>query len=404
MFLFSFLVNETVTSSKMMCGVAALLMLTCNALAQSPTRLVANMQDETPPLPKDNTAMITPDDRSIELRLARLTDQSSMLDSSSLATLEAETHLFSADGDEIEFETTEDGKIKVNDIGEGLHVLIAQTAKSMASIAFIVEETTEKIEARDRTVAVPMMLDGAETARGVKDMYLAKNEVQPNDLSSVQFQTTARHDYSVRLTGDGRLVGKVMTVDPTGQRMSLAANNNVFLLRNGVRIDNSVSDAKGAFEFRNLAPGVYGIVAAGPGGYTAFAFEATDQQLVLSEVKRAGFVVEQAAGGDVLPVVMIPPEAINRTIDIIESGSCIVDSPVNSIAASPAPPAPAPGAPLASPGVPAPAGGFGGFGGAPIGGTPGFTGGGGGGGGAFGGGNIGALASAAGVYSIFERR
>lgn len=384
-------------------------LLTHTALgADEATQLVALLQDETPPLPKDNTALISADDQSIELRLAMLVDDYSA-DSEGLND-EAETRLFAANGDAVDFEADEEGNLKVENAKEGLHVLIAQTSDAIASVAFFVKQSEQAVLPEERTIDVPMIPNGGVAARGVGEIYLAKNDITPTgNLAGVQYESSERHGYRVRITGDGRVVGQVITVGEEDS-LQLAANNNVFLLKNGVRQQNSLSDNTGSFEFKDVTPGVYGVVAAGPAGYTAFAFEAIDGQLVMQKMNKAGFVSKLAqdivvANNDVLPVVLIPPQCINQTIDVLRVGNCIVRQPSNNFAGTPAGAGAGGAAPaVPSPGIPAPAsvaaspvGGYAGAGGFPA---AGGFGGGAGGGGLVGGGGAGGLASLAGVGGV----
>jgi hypothetical protein len=116
-----------------------------------------------------------------------------------------------------------------------------------------------------------------------------------------------RFGYRVALDADGTLNGQVMTV----AKPSLPKNfegTKIGIFSKGVRIASTTCDASGRFRVRGMRPGVYGLIAAGPQGYAAFAFEVIASDAVSAISHRPKFFVSRfAPPARLLPVVLVPP-------------------------------------------------------------------------------------------------
>ena len=212
---------------------------------------------------------------------------------------------------------------KLNNLKEGWYAIIAQTRDTIAAMPIevrFVPAQTDSPTIRMRETP------GRTPAHDQAELFLPV--VTPDSPVSLttEGEPGKRHDYTVRLTRDGRMLGQVITRSEDGRTMQAAANNNLVLLKEGRRVQTSESDINGEFDFANITPGVYGIVAAGPGGFTAFAFEATNTQFTKLDQQGRRFVARQvdpeAAEEDRLPVVMIPPALNESLIKELRDGKC----------------------------------------------------------------------------------
>ncbi len=197
--------------------------------------------------------------------------------------------------------------------------------------------------------------------------------------------------YRVRLQTDGNLMGRIIIADRElaenlrYAKLTFFKNNQVV-----ARTDSLPKD--GSFEVSGLEVGVHGVIAAGPAGYSAFAFDVLPPNVVPGQLEEAipGLPVSfvESKPSDKLFVFLVPPKLVNKVIDRIREG---IKAPATSSEAN--------GSLAGQPGMP---GGFGsgGFGGGGFGGGGDFSGGGSGGGGFGGGGGLSGLAGLAGIAAI----
>lgn len=368
------------------------LMLTPSVcLAQAPTKLVTRMlQNEPLRIPIENTALFSTSVPSINVDVAYLADLT--------GPDETMLTLVTPDNQIQDLERGDDGQFTIPNPVEGLYAIIARTAGSLATIPFyakgIVEpanlpDLVSDISDQDNTVVVPVIENSRDVVEDLSEQYVAFREPAPITPEQYDFQPLRRYGYQVRMSPDGLVSGQIIIPTQDPQNRNLLTDNNLFLIRNGVRIANELSDGTGEFAFKNTTPGIYGLVAAGPAGYTAFRFEVLPSEAITrrdaNALSDAGYVLQQIAeAASVLPVCMIPPDQAVTIIQIQRSDrEMIVDAPL---------PMDSGATPLAGTASPS-------FGGAPAGGGGGFGGGGGGfGGGGFGG--VGALGALAGIGGV----
>ena len=293
---------------------------TSSLLAQSGSRLVV-MQDERPPLPEDNTVKIASSFDEVEIRLASLVNKTEEFD------LLAEVNVITPDLEKRKVTPDRDSKLKIDGLAEGLHMVLAESTDAIACIPFYVDRLADQlvddIAAADRQITVPMIDEGAKISRAALAVYGGRGGDSNSVLAQprLEYDTAKRHDYMVRVTADGRLLGKVITQSPNSSTLSLAGNNSLFLLQGGKRIREARSDQSGAFEFKDVTPGVYGVVASGPAGYTAFAFEAGDASLAM-QTNSDGHRFVALAGDSVLPVVLVPQTLLEPAAKQIRRSPC----------------------------------------------------------------------------------
>lgn len=79
--------------------------------------------------------------------------------------------------------------------------------------------------------------------------------------------------FPVPLTPDGRFVGRLHGIQAESGRPVMIRRANVFVVKNDRIVDQTIVDERGVFEFQGLAPGAYGLIAAGQDGFGAGGFE-----------------------------------------------------------------------------------------------------------------------------------
>lgn len=92
---------------------------------------------------------------------------------------------------------------------------------------------------------------------------------------------TSVRQHAVWLSGDGKMLGRLHGIDRLTGRPKMIDDVNVFLLQDDAVVRQGEVDKLGVFEFEDLTPGAYSLVAAGEDGFGA-----------------TGFQLVQAAGGE----------------------------------------------------------------------------------------------------------
>ena len=125
--------------------------------------------------------------------------------------------------------------------------------------------------------------------------------------------------YTVKLQKDGNLLGKIVVAD-----RELAENLRyaklTFLRNNQVVARTDSNPSNGSFYVAGLVPGLYGVIAAGPAGYSSFAFDVlpSARQVQLGKSpseKLVSFV--QADLNERLFVFLCPPKLVPKITDRI---------------------------------------------------------------------------------------
>ncbi len=76
---------------------------------------------------------------------------------------------------------------------------------------------------------------------------------------------------------NGGLVGRLYLAGADADSLQGAAMSNVFILKDGDQVDRALTDQTGAFVVNNLTPGLYSMLAIGPGGVGLIGFELTSE-------------------------------------------------------------------------------------------------------------------------------
>lgn len=363
-----------------LCLAAALSADAAGAADRGAELVQAVAQDAQPAFPEDNAATFRKSDPRIRLQLVRLDGSVGSLGGSSVTVINPQ-------GKTTQLTADSKGVVSLSKVTAGLHAVVVAGAGGHAAVPLMLREEAAK-SAVDTlpedasvvsngavtTVHLPVIpIDPREVLR-VATAFLppipaAGSRAVPSVSVPEETAIAGAHLYHVALGPEGRVEGRILSPSPTSSSAGLAGVN-IMIYSGNQLVARSITDVQGRFVVQNLRPGVYGLIAAGPAGYAAFAFDAdvTNREEVVRNTADAENgvalvrMMQPGPGGIVVPV--IPPEFTPEVVDAIGDGS---DTGI-------------PGADPGAPGfAPVPGGGF-------AGGAGGGFGGGGGGLGAAGGG------------------
>ncbi len=140
-------------------------------------------------------------------------------------------------------------------------------------------------------------------------------------------------EHRVQLAADGTLNGRIIIADRDlngSQRIA-----NITILKDRQTIARATANAAdGSFALPNLAPGVYGLIASGPAGYSAFEFEVlpAGADLAMPKDPQNLPVSFQAPANSQLAVFLIPPKLMVGVRDAITSAYGSGVAPNNMVA------------------------------------------------------------------------
>ena len=125
--------------------------------------------------------------------------------------------------------------------------------------------------------------------------------------------------YTVKLQKDGNLLGKIVVAD-----RELAENLRyaklTFLRNNQVVARTDSNPSNGSFYVAGLVPGLYGVIAAGPAGYSSFAFDilpSAKQVRMGNSISEKPVWFVQADPIERLFVFLCPPKLVPKITDRI---------------------------------------------------------------------------------------
>ncbi len=286
------------------------------------------------------------------------------------------------------------GDVTLSDVAPGVYAMTAKADGVFACYSMHVLQPGGDQKCPDKA-EIACALVNARQFETIVMPYVAshhsRDELTTSDGVLVKHMDRLQKAADPVVLSSGRVVGHLSSATNEA-----AEQMNVFLFKNRKVIGRAISNQKGRFEFEDLQPGVYSLVAVGPHGLAAVGFELVEQVAGTARVDRRGpnFVslLQQPPVDATLDLEVIPmtEEEIEEVIGVEEMEEeeeddddplVMFDDLGNPLATG--------DVPLDGVGAPFAGGGGGGF-----------VGGGGGGGFAGGGGGSGGLGSSAGIAAI----
>ncbi len=277
-----------------------------------------NRADQVPQLPADNIARFTAESRQVSVSL-------DMLGSADGSTSLAGTNVTVVDslGATREFTANANGVITIDEVSAGPHAIVASTDNAHGASLFVFEPSGQDAIGAELISPQParmtLMSISGEGLMPLIDDYLTVTDSSPfaDDDREATLPTGSSFGYQVEIGPNGELNGQVTTI-AAGDRT--LAGVTIVILKNGQPVARDVTDVDGRFAMKGVRPGVHGLVAAGPAGYAAFAFDAVSSDSVTRRGDDSPYrlVSTMMAPATTLPVALIPSSFVPAVVNSIQ--------------------------------------------------------------------------------------
>lgn len=192
-----------------------------------------------------------------------------------------------SNGQSVQSHTDEAGQFLLQDVAPGVYALTARGSGVFACCAMHVID--RKMAAADQfptTVEIAAAAIDYTVAKASIMRYLppyagaaAPASVTHANLKAISARVAGQSNFRVAQYNGG-LQGRIYAAGAEGKVLEDAGLLNVLLFQAGQVVDRVMSDRSGGFEFANLNPGEYGILAIGESGLGIAGLELVDQTMV----------------------------------------------------------------------------------------------------------------------------
>ncbi len=301
-------------------------------LAQSPaadqrsdsaTRFVVTgaLQDEPIKLPEDMTALFSNQDRRVRFQVVKLSTDDRQLFADKVVSI------VNPAGETTRIKTDSSGYATLTNVSSGLHaVVISEDAGHSAIPLAIRQVSDEEAKSKARAIKIPLVeVDPSEVLAAVRST-VAPSSVADAEIDAAVVSDSPisdPFDYSITLTDDGTLKGRVVSLLSDPNQIPLAGSQ-ISVFQNQVLLASTFVDANGEFQIGQLAPGYYGLICTSQAGYSAFGFEARTPAQVAARDNGGYTLVSttmttmQAGGSSSLPVVLVPQPMMDNVLQSVE--------------------------------------------------------------------------------------
>ncbi len=301
-------------------------------LAQSPqadrqadaaTRFViaGALQDEPIKLPEDMTALFSNQDRRVRFQVVKLSTDDRQLFADKVVSI------VNPAGETTRIKTDSSGYATLTSVNSGLHAVVISEDAGHSAIPLAIRQVSEE-EAKSKAKAIKIPLVEVEPS---EVLAAVRSTVAPSSVADAEIDAmlvsdapvSTPFDYSVSLTEDGTLRGRVVSLLSQPSQIPLAGSQ-ISIFQNQVLVASTFVDANGEFQIGQLAPGYYGLICTSQAGYAAFGFEARTPAQVASQSNGGYTLVStamatmQAGGSGALPVILVPQPMMDNVLQSVE--------------------------------------------------------------------------------------
>ncbi|MCG8653092.1 MAG: carboxypeptidase-like regulatory domain-containing protein, partial [Pirellulales bacterium] len=222
------------------------------------------------------------------------------------AVEQARVTLLGVDGKVFRGVTNHRGEVTLSGVTPGVYAMTASGRKSFACYAMYVQDPDQTPgHALPAVAEIPCALVELDQFKSTTMPYMSSSAKRQN-LKLGQTEQAGRlvkTQVSQVFRSPGDLVGHVIASPEIP-----ASKTNVMLMRYGGKVRRSVSDDSGRFEFSEVEPGLYSLLAVGPHGIAAVGFEVVEQtrELSLNHSEGARFVSLMQETPEELNVLVAP--------------------------------------------------------------------------------------------------
>jgi uncharacterized membrane protein YgcG len=190
--------------------------------------------------------------------------------------------ILARDGEVLRAKTNQKGEFEIAGVEPGVYALTARGDHVFAACAMhVVSQSEVKNLDFPRTVQISMANVDYTVVNTALIRYLPpsvkKQQVEYDSVNLGQLQSRVCGQDLFRVAQDGNgMKGRLHVAGAKIGDLNAASHTNVFLFKDTMEIDRALSDDQGKFNFANLDPGFYSILAIGPNGIGLIGFELVD--------------------------------------------------------------------------------------------------------------------------------
>ena len=217
----------------------------------------------------------------VQLSSDGMLDGQILLPTSSNASLKDVTvAMMSRNGEVFRSKTNAEGEFSIQGIEPGVYALTARGDNTFACCAMhvVADKGSEQYPEVARVAVSNVDYTVVNTAiirylpPNVKSNATSITEAK---LSSIADRVIGDDSFRVAQS-DGGMKGRLHLAGAIGGNLIGATQTNVFIFKDGMQIDRTLTDEEGLFEIDRIEPGDYSLLAIGAGGVGLIGFELVD--------------------------------------------------------------------------------------------------------------------------------
>lgn len=198
------------------------------------------------------------------------------------ALAEVSVAIMSRDGEVLRAKTDEKGMFQIDNAVPGVYALTARGENVFACCAMhvVAADTQTDVELPEQADIAVANVDYTIVNTAVI-RYMPANvksidaSLTGADLNGLKDRIRGQDVFRVVQT-DGGMKGRIHVAGAQKDSLTDAQLTNVFLFKDGMEIDRTLTNQKGNFDFDNIAAGNYSLMAIGPDGIGLIGFELVD--------------------------------------------------------------------------------------------------------------------------------